>query len=78
MEWQDVVLFAGNLVLSAALLPSLVGRDKPALSTAALTALVVLTFAVTFVSLELWLSAAAASLNAVLWLAIAFQQRPVR
>jgi hypothetical protein len=74
---QDLVITAGSLALSAALVPSLRSRvGKPVRSTCALTAAVLYAFALCYATLGLPLAAATALLSAALWTALLLQSRP--
>lgn len=74
MSWQDVVFAVGNLVFVAALIPSVRSKDKPHFLTSTLTALVLLTFAFAYLSLELYGGAATVTLSTVLWSVLAYQK----
>lgn len=73
MPIQDLIFAVGGLILSAALLPTVFGPDKPALSTCLLTAAVLVSFSISFASLGLWLAFAANAISATLWGVIALQ-----
>ena len=70
MIWQDLVLMLGGFVFSAALLPTIWSQSKPAASTCILTGSMLLVFAVVYLSLQLWLAAAATALSAACWLVL--------
>ncbi|MFO0781294.1 MAG: hypothetical protein U0524_00170 [Candidatus Saccharimonadales bacterium] len=71
--WQDYVLAVGAFFFSIALIPSLRGSQKPAVLTSVLTAITLAIFAVTFVTLDLWLSAIAEAIGVLCWGALAAQ-----
>jgi hypothetical protein len=71
---QDIILTVGSLFFSVALIPSLVGKHKPAVSTSILTSIVLVVFAAVYISLSLWFSAVAISINAICWLTLAVQR----
>ena len=73
-HWQDFVLAAGSLIFSLALIPSLRSSHKPAASTSLITAAVLLIFAVTYMTLSLWFSAVAITINGLCWLTLAVQK----
>jgi hypothetical protein len=73
-QWQDYVLATGSLLFTLALIPSLRAKNKPALSTSLITVVVLVIFALTYITLSLWFSAAAAGLNGLAWLALALQK----
>lgn len=72
-HWQDIVLAIGSLVFALALLPSVLGKDKPALWTSALTCLVLAVFTATYASLSLWYATFTVVLTAILWGILAVQ-----
>lgn len=53
MLWQDWVFAIGSLIFAAALIPSVRGQDKPALSTSLTTGSVLIIFALTYLTLSL-------------------------
>tara|TARA_Y100000310_G_C20559612_1_gene752358 strand:+ start:752 stop:937 length:186 start_codon:yes stop_codon:yes gene_type:complete len=56
MIWQDIVLTIGAWIFSIALLPSVFGKDKPALSSSVMTAPVLYLFSYVYLSLDLRMS----------------------
>ncbi len=74
-HWQDIVLAVGSLVFSIALIPSLRSKDKPAFATSVVTFLVLITFAITYMTLSFWFSTVAIAINALTWLVLAIQKR---
>jgi hypothetical protein len=74
MNWQDYILGIGNLVLAAGLLPSLLSKNKPDIKTSIISGTVLAAFGFTFASLELWLSAVAVTIAAMLWFVLAYQK----
>ena len=74
MSWQDMVLAGGQWIFIVALLPSVFGKDKPALSTSLLTGAVLSVFALTFETLSLWVSAFSTMLTSFTWFFLAFQK----
>lgn len=73
-HWQDFVLSAGSLIFTAALVPSLLSKHKPALSTSLMTGVVLAIFVVVYTTLSLWFTAFSTSLNCLAWLALAVQK----
>ena len=71
--WQDVILTAGSIVFLLALIPTIVGPSKPAASTSAITGSVLLLFALTYLTLGLYLSAVTTSLTGAAWLLVLAQ-----
>ncbi|MDB5171169.1 MAG: hypothetical protein JWO35_863 [Candidatus Saccharibacteria bacterium] len=72
---QDTILTIGSLALAVALIPTVLGKQKPALSTSLLTAATLATFAAVYVSLHLLFSAAVTLFSAAVWLLLAAQKR---
>lgn len=67
MSWQDVVLAVGGFVIAAGIVPTILGRVKPALMTSVTIVAVLGVSTVAFATLGLWLTAAGAALQFVLW-----------
>jgi hypothetical protein len=73
-SWQDIVISVGSLVFAVALIPSVVGQDKPALSTSLTTGIVLTVFTVTYASLDLWYATITTAGAAILWSILAIQK----
>ena len=67
MSWQDLVLAVGGFVIAAGIIPTITGPVKPALTTSATIFVVLGVSTVAFASLGLWLTAAGAAIQFVLW-----------
>jgi hypothetical protein len=74
MQWQDWVLAVGSFIFVIALIPSIQSPDKPALSTSVLTAAVLGIFALTYMTLSLWLAAFTTSMTCVCWTILGIQK----
>ncbi|MES2135301.1 MAG: hypothetical protein V4449_03620 [Patescibacteria group bacterium] len=74
MHWQDIVLSIGQYIFVLALLPSVFGKDKPALSSSLLTGSVLAVFSAVYATLNLWSSAVASAIVAGVWFILAWQQ----
>jgi len=74
MLWQDWVISIGGVIFAIALIPSVIGQDKPALSTSLMTGTVMITFAVTYFTLSLWFSSVTIFIGGSLWLVLAVQK----
>ena len=72
-QWQDIALATSTLVLNLALLPSVLGKHKPALGTCALTASFLTVNVTAYISLALWYAAAMAAVNLCLWTTLLVQ-----
>lgn len=73
--WQDYVLAVGAFLFTVALIPTLRGINKPALSTSVMTSAVLWVFAATYATLELWLATIAQVIGACAWAVLAWQVR---
>lgn len=71
--WQDWSASLSQLVMLFALIPTLLGTNKPELLTSLLTALALSVLSMTFFSLRLVYSGLIASLIALCWYALFFQ-----
>jgi hypothetical protein len=71
---QDLILTAGSLIFALALLPSIFSKNKPALSTSLLTAVVVYIFAGVYISLNLWFTAITTLITGSCWSILALQK----
>ena len=74
MVWQDVVISICGWAATFALVPSLIGKDKPALWSSVFTTIIVATFAFCYASLGLWTAAASTSVLSLAWLVLAIQK----
>jgi hypothetical protein len=67
-------VYRGSIIFAVALIPSVTSKEKPALSTSLPTGVVLLIFALTYVTLSLWFSAASTAATGILWLTMAAQK----
>ena len=74
MHWQDWIFSIGNFIFAAAVIPTIIGKDKPALATSIVNTSFLVLFIVAFASLQLWLSAFASSLTTTAWFILAYQK----
>jgi hypothetical protein len=72
--WQDTVIALCQLAFVPATLPTIMGPEKPALTTSIANSLIVATIAVTQATLGLWLSVATAAAIFVVWATLAVQK----
>ncbi len=72
--WQDTVIALCQLAFLPSMLPTLLGNDKPALTTSALNAVIVSIIVLTFVTLELWFSVITGAITASIWAILAVQK----
>lgn len=72
--WQDAVLTAGSLVFMLALLPSVLGEDKPAPWTSLTTAATLYVFAGVDMTLGLTFTALTTAGTATLWATLLVQR----
>jgi len=74
MLWQDGVLTGGSIIFVIALVPSVMSKDKPALSTSLMTGSVLIVFAFVYLTLSLWFSAVTTAITGMLWFILAAQK----
>lgn len=72
-SWQDIVLSISVLAFNIALIPSLVGKQKPRMTTSLITAVFLIPQVIVFFSLSLWYSFAMALINSLLWFTLLAQ-----
>lgn len=65
--WQDLLLMAGNFILGAALIPTVLAKEKPSKLTSSVTSAILFSFCYAFISLDLYLSAIAVGTSATMW-----------
>lgn len=75
MIWQDWLICIGCFVLAVSMIPSVTGKEKPPRITCGIMASVLLSFAVAFGTLDLWLSLAGAMSQVTMWTILLFQGR---
>lgn len=74
IQWQDLVLAICVLAFNIALVPSVIGKDKPRISTSLMTFVFLLPQAYVFLTLSLWYSFIMSATNAILWFILAIQK----
>lgn len=72
--WQDIVISVGGYIFLAALVPSIIGKDKPAISTSITTGSVLLAFAFAYSTLSLWSSVFSTLLMSFAWFFLGWQK----
>lgn len=72
--WQDSVIALCQLAFLPSMIPTLVGKDKPALITSIMNALIVSIITLTFVTLDLWFSVFTGSVTVGIWTVLAVQK----
>lgn len=72
--WQDLVLALASLVFALALVPTILGKDKPTLATSVPTAITLYVITADYITLSLWFAASTAFLSATCWAIIAVQK----
>ena len=75
MIWQDLVLMLGGFGFSAALIPAVRAKEKPPLLTSCMTASILTSFALVYLTLGLWLAFIAGSITAGMWWTLFFQKK---
>jgi hypothetical protein len=77
MLWQDYVLTIGSIVFAVALIPAIVAKEKPPLSTSVPTFFFLYLFSFVYLTLHLWLSTVTTLITGSMWLILAIQQSRV-
>jgi hypothetical protein len=72
--WQDTVIGMCQLAFVPAMAPTILGPDKPALSTSVGSAVIVTIIATTMATLRLWFATTTAALLVVIWTILALQK----
>lgn len=72
--WQDTVIAVGQWILAASLLPTVFGKEKPALTTSVISVIVMATFGFTFWTLAFWNAVASSVAGCSIWFLLAVQK----
>jgi hypothetical protein len=73
MSWQDVVMAVGQFVFFVALIPTIKAKEKPALSTCVVTAVILTAYIPTLWTLGLYISMSSTVLIAGGWWTLSIQ-----
>lgn len=76
--WQDTVIALCQLSFVPALIPTIRGAEKPALTTCIMNAVIVCAIAVTQATLGLWYSVSTSSLTVIAWIVLTVQKLRMR
>lgn len=74
MVWQDIIFTVGGMVFTVALIPSILGKNKPAFFTSIVTAATLTVFSFAYFSLGLMFSSAAVATTSIAWYILAAQK----
>lgn len=74
MSWQDIVIASCQLAFLPSMLPTIFGRDRPALSTSIMNAVIVAIITLTMSTLHLWFSVVTGIITTLIWLTLAIQK----
>ena len=72
--WQDTVIAVCQLAFVPALIPAVLGPDKPPLSTCILNVVIVTVLTATMATLHLWLATTTGALVALTWVILSVQK----
>lgn len=75
MSWQEWVLTVGQIIFVFALLPTILGKDKPAFSTSFINGTVLATFAFTYFALFLPFAGVLSAIMSAAWYLLAIQKK---
>ncbi len=78
MVWQDAVIAVCQLTFIPAMMPTVLGKNKPEFSTSVMNFIIVMIISTCLLSLRLWFAWASALPIAVIWLTLAIQTRKRR
>lgn len=74
MSWQDLVFGTGQIIFVLALIPTIIGKSKPEFSTSLLNSIILLLFAYTYSTLNLWTSVITSIILFLAWSTLAVQK----
>lgn len=74
MHWQDIALSVGQIIFVISLLPSILSKDKPALATSTMTAIILYIFALIDLTIPLYVTSVTVTATALGWTILAFQK----
>lgn len=74
MQWQDLVFTTGQIIFSIALIPSILSKNKPALSSSLITSLFLFVYALVYTTMSLWFASITTAVTASLWFVLAAQK----
>jgi hypothetical protein len=72
--WQDTVIAVCQLAFLPAMLPTLLGKDKPALTTSIANAVIVSIITFSLATLQLWFATITGAMIAAIWSILAIQK----
>jgi ABC-type cobalamin transport system permease subunit len=73
-HWQDIIFSIGSIIFTIALIPAILERKYPPISTCILTGVMIGVYAATDLTLELWFSAITSAISALLWIWMGIKQ----
>lgn len=73
--WQDIVIMVGCFGFALALIPSIIGKQKPARSSCLITMVLLAMISISFATLHFWLSFSAEMVALIAWSILFFQRR---
>ncbi len=71
---QDIAIAICQSVFLPSMVPTLLGKDKPALSTRLMNGVIVAVITITFMTLQLWSSVVTGVMTALIWFTLAAQK----
>lgn len=77
MTWQEWVLTVGQIIFVFALLPTILGKDKPAFSTSIINGTILAIFAFTYLQLLLPFAGTLSATLSVCWYILAIQKKQI-
>lgn len=74
MNWQDIIFSIGSWIFIIALIPTVLSKDKPPLSTSLITGSVLAVFVFAYATLDLWMATFSTAGISITWFIIAIQR----
>lgn len=74
MHWQEIAFLIGQMIFNISLLPSILSKDKPSLTTSLITSAVIFVYVFVYATLSLWVTAIAVGTTGVFWGILAYQK----
>ena len=73
-HWQDIVFSLGSIVFGIALIPAIVEKQYPPISTCIMTSIMIIMYSLADITLDLWFSAIAGIISATIWIMMGIKQ----
>lgn len=71
--WQDIIFSIGGFIFSIALIPTIRAKEKPAVSSSAMTGSILAIYLICYATLHLWLAFISGILTTICWFILMIQ-----